>query len=185
MNCRKVRDFLLLLMPFAMIISAKVQTMTKYRSIYDFTLEGIDGKPIAFKQFKGKKILLVNTASACGYTPQYAQLEELHTFFGDRLAVVGCPSNDFGNQEPGTNEEIAAFCQTTFGVSFPISKKIKVTGADRHPLYQWLSSQDYDKEVSWNFQKFLFNEEGKLMDVVSPSTEPLSADMLSLIQLPE
>ncbi|QQS31127.1 MAG: glutathione peroxidase [Sphingobacteriales bacterium] len=158
--------------------------MTNFRTIYDFTLEGIDGKPITFKHFKGKKILIVNTASECGYTSQYAQLQELHYFFGDKLVIVGCPSNDFGNQEPGSNEEIAAFCQTNFKVEFPMSKKIKVAGEGKHPLYKWLSTQNYHKEVSWNFQKFLFNEEGKLMDVVSPATEPLSADMLSLIQLP-
>lgn len=159
----------------------QTHNMSAVTSIHDFELPGIDGKPILLAGFAGKKFLLVNTASECGYTPQYTQLQELSTHFTNSLAVVGCPSNDFGNQEPGTNEEIAVFCSRNFGVSFPLSAKIKVTGPDKHPLYQWLYEQNQQREVRWNFQKFLFDEEGKLLKVFGSGTDPLGDEILSFL----
>ncbi|OWY23381.1 glutathione peroxidase [Sphingobacteriales bacterium UPWRP_1] len=155
--------------------------MTIRSGVHGFELPGLNGKPIVLADFAGKKILLVNTASECGYTPQYARLQELSTHFNNSLVVIGCPSNDFGNQEPGTNEEIAAFCNRNYGISFPMSEKLKVTGPGKHPLYRWLYEQNQQREVGWNFQKFLFDENGQLIKVFGPGTDPLSEELLLLL----
>lgn len=154
---------------------------TPTHSIYDFELEGLNGNPVHFSNFKGKKILIVNTASACMYTPQYAQLQELHEEFANSVVVVGCPCNDFGSQEPGTNEEVAGFCQTHYGVNFPMTQKIHIKGNQKHPLYQWLCQQNDGKEVEWNFQKFLVDENGNFVRAFSPAIEPLSTAILELL----
>ncbi|MDR0802717.1 glutathione peroxidase [Fluviicola sp.] len=140
--------------------------------LYDFPLSYLNGNPIDWKDFQGKKVLLVNVASQCGLTPQYVQLQELmETFGGDRFTILGVPCNDFAGQEPGTAEEIALFCSATYGVSFPLSEKVHTVGSEIHPVYQWLVDQT-GVEVSWNFQKFLINERGEAEGVYTPQTEP-------------
>ena len=151
-------------------------------SIYDIVLEGIkEGEEINFADFRGKKIMIVNVASECGYTPQYQQLEELHRTFNDKIAIIGCPCNDFGGQEPGTNDEIHLFCTSTYDATFEMSTKLHILGEDRHPLYSWLITEAKNKGlpylVEWNFFKFLINEEGQLDFVfpsaISPFDEPI------------
>jgi glutathione peroxidase len=128
-------------------------------SIYDFKLNSLDGKEIDFAQYKGKTLLIVNTASKCGYTPQYAELQKLHDQFGSKITILGFPANNFGGQEPGTNEEIASFCKQNYGVSFQMFEKVSVKGADQHPLYQFLKEKT-GQEPSWNFCKYLVKPDG-------------------------
>jgi glutathione peroxidase len=128
-------------------------------SIYDFKMNSIDGKVIDFSQYKDKTLLIVNTASKCGYTPQYAELEKLHEQFGSKVTILGFPANNFGGQEPGTNTEIASFCKANYGVNFQMFEKISVKGADQHPLYQFLKEKT-GQEPSWNFCKYLVKPDG-------------------------
>lgn len=128
-------------------------------SIYDFKMNSIDGQEIDFKQYKGKTLLLVNVASKCGFTPQYADLEKLHEQFGDKVVVLGFPANNFKGQEPASNAEIAEFCQKNYGVKFQMFEKISVAGADQHPLYQFLKEKT-GQEPSWNFCKYLVKPDG-------------------------
>ncbi len=128
-------------------------------SIYDFKIRSIDGKEIDFAQYKGKTLLIVNTASECGYTPQYADLQELHEKFGTQITVLGFPANNFGGQEPGSNVQIASFCKKNYGVTFQLFEKISVKGGDQHPLYQYLKEKS-GKEPSWNFCKYLVKPDG-------------------------
>lgn len=155
-------------------------------TVYNIPINDIHGKPLNFADYKGKKILLVNTASQCGLTPHYAQLQELYENYKDRLVVVGLPCNDFGGQEPGTSEEIINFCLSNYSVSFPITEKVKILGDDIHPLYAFLTKEELngfaDSDVKWNFQKYLINESGELIRVFSPLTEPLSEDLLKYIE---
>jgi glutathione peroxidase len=145
-------------------------------SIYDFRVKALDGGEIDFSAFRGKKILIVNTASRCGNTPQYAGLQALYEKYQDRLVVVGFPANDFMFQEPGSNEEIAAFCEKNYGVTFPMAAKISVKGKRMAPLYRWLTEEQYNgvrsSTVKWNFQKYLIDEQGKLIAVFDPKTPP-------------
>lgn len=156
------------------------------KSFYDFKVSALDGSTIDFAKYKGKKILVVNTASECGNTPQYADLQKLYTKFGDKLVIVGFPANDFGAQEPGSNKEIAAFCSKNYSVSFPMAAKISVKGDEKAPVYQWLTEKQYngfkDSEVKWNFQKYLLNERGELIAVFAPRTSPLSDEIVNAIQ---
>lgn len=151
-------------------------------SIHQFKCEGIDGEKIDFAGFKGKKVLVVNVASECGFTPQYQQLQELYLEFQDKLMIVGFPSNQFGGQEPGTNEEIFSFCQAKYGVSFPLAAKTKVTGPEAHAVYKWLSEQarkkGLDDQVHWNFHKYLLDENGALLAVFPSSLTPLDEQIL-------
>jgi glutathione peroxidase len=149
-------------------------------SIYDFVMPSIDGREINFAEFKGKKLLLVNTASKCGYTPQYAGLQKLHEQFGDRVAVLGFPANNFLWQEPGTNEEIASFCEKNYGVTFQMFEKISVKGKDKHPLYKWLQSKA-GSAPGWNFCKYLVNEDGTEVSYFSNKVEPLDNKIIELI----
>jgi glutathione peroxidase len=146
-------------------------------SIHQFKVESVDGKTIDFADFAGKTILVVNVASECGYTQQYAQLQELHKNLGDRLAVVGFPCNDFGAQEPGSESEIRAFCTGRFGVTFPLAAKIQILGDNPHPLYRWLTQKSLngvlDSVVSWNFQKYLLDPQGRLLAAFPPSADPV------------
>jgi glutathione peroxidase len=155
-------------------------------SFYDFSLNNIEGKTINFSQFKGKKVLLVNVASKCGYTPQYEGLQELSEKYGDKVVVLGFPANNFGGQEPGSNEEIATFCEANYGVTFPMFEKISVKGIDKHPLYRWLSDSNLngwnDQEPSWNFCKYLVDEEGKLVKFFPSSVKPLSDELIKAIE---
>jgi glutathione peroxidase len=150
--------------------------------LYDFSLNYLNGKPIDWNDFKGKKVLLVNVASQCGLTPQYTQLQELNeTFGGDHFAIIGVPCNDFAGQEPGTAEEIATFCSVNYGVSFPLSEKVHTVGEEIHPIYEWLKEQT-GTEVSWNFQKYLIDQEGKIAGYFSPQTEPAESHIIDWIK---
>ncbi len=154
------------------------------QTIYDFKLQGLEGQTIDLNAFRGRKILIVNTASECGFTAQYAQLQELHDQFSEKVAIIGCPSNDFGNQEPGSHEEIARFCQSRFGLKIPLSAKMRVSGPNRHPLYAWLEAQrPGEGTVQWNFQKFLVDEQGKVSHVFAPAEDPLSEAVLSALDV--
>jgi len=148
-------------------------------TIYDFDALSIDGKPVPLKNFKGKAMLIVNTASACGFTPQFAGLEKLHETYGAKgLVVLGFPCNQFGAQDSGTNGEIAQFCQRNYGVSFPMMSKIEVNGSGAHPLYQWLSSEAPgllgSKAIKWNFTKFLVGKDGAVIKRYAPTDTPAS-----------
>jgi glutathione peroxidase len=154
-------------------------------NIYDFSVPALEGGTINFNDFKGKKILIVNTASECGYTPQYKQLEELHNEMGDRLVIIGFPANNFGGQEPGSNDQIAAFCEKNYGVSFPMAAKVSVKGSDQHELFEWLTAEenaDFTGDINWNFEKFLINEEGKLIHRYRSGTTPLDEAILSALE---
>jgi glutathione peroxidase len=146
-------------------------------SIDDFEALSIDGQPVALAQYRGKPLLIVNTASACGFTPQFGGLEKLHQTYGARgLVVLGFPCNQFGGQDPGSNEEIGAFCQKNFGVSFPMMSKVNVNGAEAHPLYQWLSAEAPgllgSKSIKWNFTKFLVGKDGRVLKRYAPQDAP-------------
>ena len=148
-------------------------------SVYDFDALGIDGKDVPLKKFKGKAILIVNTASACGFTPQFAGLELLHERFSKQgLVVLGFPCNQFGAQDAGSNGDIAAFCQLNFGVTFPMMAKIEVNGEQAHPLYRWLSAQAPgllgSKSIKWNFTKFLVAKDGRVTKRYAPTDTPES-----------
>jgi len=135
-------------------------------SLFDFKVEGLEGDELDLSQFKGKKVLVVNTASKCGYTPQYEGLQKLYEAQQGKLIIIGFPANNFGAQEPGTNAEIETFCQQNYGVTFPMAAKVSVKGADIHPLFKWILEQenpDYSGDIKWNFEKFLFDEEGHLI----------------------
>ena len=146
-------------------------------SIYDFEARQINGKDIALSQFKGKVMLIVNTASKCGFTPQFSGLEELHkSYTGKGLVVLGFPCNQFGSQDPGADDEIAEFCQVNYGVSFPMMGKIDVNGPAAHPLYKWLSSEAPgllgSKGIKWNFTKFLVGKDGQVIRRYAPTDKP-------------
>ncbi|MEJ6021243.1 glutathione peroxidase [Ramlibacter sp. PS4R-6] len=148
-------------------------------TIYDFEAQQIDGKTVPLSKFKGKPMLIVNTASACGYTPQFAGLEELHKAYGGKgLVVLGFPCNQFGSQDPGSNEEISSFCQVNYGVSFPMMAKIDVNGSGAHPLYQWLTKEAPGvlgtTSIKWNFTKFLVGKDGEVIKRFGPQDEPKS-----------
>ena len=150
-------------------------------SVYDFKVPGLDGKEINLASFKGKKVLIVNTASKCGYTPQYTELEQLHKAYKDKLVVIGFPANNFGGQEPGTNEEIQEFCQKNYGVSFLMAEKVSVKGDDIHPLFKYLTDEakkmGVEDPIKWNFSKFLIDEKGKLVGVFPSKVKPMSEEI--------
>lgn len=155
-------------------------------SFYDFKVKDIDGNDFELSSLKGKKVLVVNTASKCGLTPQYEQLQELYEKYSDKnFTIIGFPANNFMKQEPGTNEEIAEFCQKNYGVTFQMMSKISVKGDDMHPLYKWLTSKSkngvLDSEVGWNFQKYLIDENGKLVEMVEPKVKPNDDKIVSWI----
>ena len=148
-------------------------------AIHDFSAQQIDGKTVPLKRFKGQVMLIVNTASACGFTPQFAGLEELHQRYGPRgLVVLGFPCNQFGAQDPGSNEEIAGFCQLNYGVSFPMMAKVEVNGPGASPLYQWLTAEAPgllgSKAIKWNFTKFLVGKDGNVIRRYAPTDTPQS-----------
>jgi glutathione peroxidase len=163
--------------------TATTVTPVTAKSIYDFKVEALDGSTIDFASFKGKKILVVNTASECGYTPQYEGLEALYKKYQDKLVIVGFPANNFGGQEPGSNTEIKEFCKKNYGVSFPMAAKISVKGDDAAPIYKWLCSKKengvLDAEVGWNFGKFLLDEKGNLITYFPSKVAPMSEELTS------
>ncbi|MFA8435126.1 MAG: glutathione peroxidase [Marinifilaceae bacterium] len=156
------------------------------KSLYDFKVTTIDGKPFDLSQLKGKKVLIVNTASKCGLTPQYKDLESLYKQYNqNNFIIIGFPANNFMNQEPGSDKEIKEFCSKNYGVSFPMMSKISVKGKDIHPLYSWLTQKSQngkmDSKVKWNFQKYLIDEKGQLVDVVFPREKPTSDKIVNWI----
>jgi glutathione peroxidase len=155
-------------------------------TVYNYKLKTIKGEPLDLSTYKGKKILLVNTASACGLTPQYKQLEELHENFKDRLEIIGLPCNDFAGQEPGTEQEIEKFCEINFGVTFPLTSKVKIKGDQPDAIYEFLTKKELngfaDSVVEWNFQKYLVDENGNLIGVFAPPVDPLSDEILKAIE---
>jgi glutathione peroxidase len=153
-------------------------------TLHDFTLIGIDGKPMPLKQFEGKPVLLVNTASECGFTGQYDGLEKLWQTYKDKgLVIIGVPANDFGGQEPGKAEEIATFCKLNYGVTFPLADKTVVKGSGAHPVYVWAGDQaGMVGRPKWNFHKYLFSRDGKFVDWFSTPTEPMSSKITKAVE---
>jgi len=175
-----------LLIPVLLILSTS--QIYAQASFYDFTVKDINGEDFSLAQLKGKKVLIVNTASKCGFTPQYEGLEKLYKKYGSEdFMIIGFPANNFARQEPGTNEEIAEFCSLNYGVTFPMMSKISVKGDDIHPLYAWLTSEEIngveDSKVKWNFQKYLIDEKGSLIGHLGPKQKPDSEEILSFIEL--
>ncbi len=159
-----------------MIISLTGLAQTS--GFYNFKVKTLEGKDFDFASLKGKKVMVVNTASKCGFTPQYKDLEELYEKYQGQLVIIGFPANNFLNQEPGSATEIRAFCTANYGVTFPMMEKISVKGSDMAPIYKWLTSKEQngvmDSSVKWNFQKYLIDENGKLIDVIYSSEKPTS-----------
>jgi len=154
--------------------------VTSSTELYKFKLTDIDGKGFDLSQYRGKKILIVNTASKCGYTPQYAELQKLADTYKDKVVVVGFPANNFAQQDPGSNSEIKTFCQKRFGVTFPLSEKVSVKGDDIAPLFKYLTeapNPDFTGEIKWNFEKFLIDENGKLIHRFRSPVTPMSPEL--------
>ncbi len=174
-------------MVIVMALSASTATSQPASGFYSFKVKAIDGTEFDLASLKGKKVMVVNTASKCGLTPQYAELEELYKTYGvsGDFVIIGFPANNFMNQEPGTDEEIEAFCSENYGVTFPMMSKISVKGKDIHPLYKWLTTKELngvrDSDVTWNFQKYLIDENGNLADVITPREKPMSEKVLNWI----
>lgn len=159
-------------------------TSAQTKTLHDFTVETIEGKTFPLSQLKGKKVMVVNTASKCGLTPQYEDLEKLYKQYGgEKFVIVGFPANNFMSQEPGSNQEIREFCSKNYGVTFPMMAKISVKGDDIHPLYIWLTTKTengvLDAEISWNFQKFLIDENGNIVDYLKPREKPDSEKVIN------
>ncbi len=167
------------------ILPSKKDNLIK-TSIYQFKVEGLSGGMIDFSQFKGKKILVVNTASKCGFTPQYEYLEKLYQQYKDKLVIVGFPANNFGSQEPGTNDEIKAFCTKNYGVTFPMAAKVSVKGDDIAPIFKWLTNKTengvLDADIKWNFTKFLLDEHGNLIAKFDSNVGPMSEDIVKYLK---
>lgn len=173
-------NLILLFLTMATILNAQ-------QTLHDFTVKDIYGEPFDMARLKGKKVMVVNTASKCGFTPQYKDMEQLYKTYKDKnFTIIGFPANNFLHQEPGTNEQIIEFCQLNYGVTFPMMAKISVKGKDIHPLYKWLTSKELnrkmDSKVKWNFQKYLVDEQGKLVDVVYSKESPLSDRIIEWIE---
>ena len=162
------------------------KTMSDQPDFYSLQARTLEGKTVDFSSFRGKKVLLVNTATACGLTPQLEGLQELHQQFGDQLVVVGIPTNDFASQEPRDGEEIGAFCQRNYGVDFLMLEKSTTKGSDKHPVFKWLTEKNLNGKKSsriwWNFQKYLVNEKGELVDYFLPITKPNSPKILKQLK---
>ena len=154
-------------------------------SIHDFTFKTINGEKKSFADFKGKKLLIVNTASKCGFTPQYEELQELYKKYGDKLEIIGFPANNFGGQEPGTNDDIATFCKANYGVTFTMAAKVSVKGDDMHPIFKWLTTQENENftgDIKWNFEKFFIDENGILKTRFRSSVKPMSKKITALLE---
>ncbi|REG88585.1 glutathione peroxidase [Algoriphagus antarcticus] len=158
---------------------------TVAKSFYDFKMKDLNGKEVDFSSFKGKKIMVVNVASKCGYTPQYEALQKLYEEHSDKIVILGFPANNFGGQEPGSNEDIQSFCSENYGVTFPMFEKISVKGFDKDPLYRWLSDSELNgwnnEEPSWNFCKYILNEEGELIKFFPSKVAPLDEEIIDII----
>lgn len=156
-------------------------SLAQSTDLYSYSFTDIDGNEVSMEQFKGKKILIVNVASKCGYTPQYEELQKLHVQYGDKVTLIGFPCNQFMHQEPGEESEIKEFCQRNYGVEFLMASKIDVKGDDQHPIYKWLTSKELNgvesTKVAWNFQKYLIDESGKYMEKFEPGVKPLDKEI--------
>ena len=174
-----MKKILFILMAFLGLFSSQAQ---QAKSIHSFKVKALDGKTIDFSKFKGKKILIVNTASECGFTPQYEGLQKLYETYKDQLVIVGFPANNFGGQEPGSNEEIGAFCKKNYGVTFPMAAKVSVKGKDIAPIFKFLTDKKLNgvksTTILWNFEKFLLNEKGELIDRFVSTTNPTSESIM-------
>lgn len=164
-----------------------IDTKKGSKSVYDFTLKDVGGRDVKLDQFRGKVVMLVNVASKCGYTPQYDGLQKIYEQYKDRgFVVLGFPANNFGEQEPGTNEEIKEFCRINYGVTFPIFAKISVKGEDQHPLYKYLTEKETDPEfageIKWNFNKFLLGKDGKIIARFDSKDKPEDAKVIQAIE---
>jgi glutathione peroxidase len=166
----------------SLLILSAVAGFKSSPGFYDFKVKTLEGKEFDFSSLKGKKVMIVNTASKCGFTPQYKQLEDLYEKYKDELVIIGFPANNFGKQEPGTASQIREFCTKNYNVTFPLMEKISVKGNDMAPIYRWLTSKSengvMDSEVKWNFQKYLIDENGKLVDVLYSRETPESEKVL-------
>jgi glutathione peroxidase len=173
---------------FLIMLVTNVSAVDETKNFHDFTVTTIDGEEFPLSQLKGKKVLVVNVASKCGLTPQYKQLQELYEKYGKdgRFVIIAFPANNFGRQEPGSDEEIKEFCTSKYAVTFPMMSKISVKGEDIAPLYRWLTSASengkQDATVTWNFQKFLIDEQGNWVDTVEPKTLPTDERIVSWIE---
>jgi len=168
------------------ILSCGTTTSNAQESIYDVQINSITGDKIDLSDFKGKKILFVNVASECGFTKQYTGLERLYQLYKDKLVVIGVPCNQFGGQEPGTDEEIIKFCKENYGVSFLLTEKIEVKGEGIHPLYKWLCTKEINGKsnstVKWNFEKYLVNEKGEFVNYFYSTTKPMSSKIVDYLK---
>ena len=178
----KIRNILIVTLSLLLSTAGFAQ-----QNFHSFKTKTIDGEEFDLASLKGKKVLVVNTASKCGLTPQYKELEELYKKYkDDNFVIIGFPANNFMSQEPGTNEEIAEFCELNYGVSFPMMSKISVKGKDQDPIYNWLTSKSQngkiDADVSWNFQKFMIDEKGDMVDFAGPRESPLSDKIVQWIE---
>jgi glutathione peroxidase len=181
-GCKKEKEEVTKLQ--AVVVESELQDAEE---IFQFQVADLYGEDFDFSKLKGKKIMVVNTASECGLTPQYEGLQKLYDTYKDKnFVIVGFPANNFGGQEPGSDQQIAAFCKENYGVSFPMMSKISVKGADMHEVYQFLTEKEknglQDSEVAWNFQKYLLNEQGQLEKVLSPKTLPTDAEIVNWIE---
>lgn len=179
--------FSMLAAAFAMATQINKPTTPPAKNFHDLSILALDGKTtINFKDFKGKKVLLVNTASECGYTPQYTELQKLSDKYAGKLVVIGFPCNQFGEQEPGSSEQIDKFCKARYGVTFLMTQKIDVKGDNQHDVYKWLTAKQYNKikdvNVRWNFGKFLVDENGKFIEYFPSQVTPMDAQITSLIE---
>ena len=170
-----------------LMMSAAAAWAQTPENFYSFKVQTLEGKEFDFSSLKGKKVMIVNTASKCGNTPQYVELEKMYQEYGgDKFVIIGFPANNFLSQEPGTNKEIREFCTQNYGVTFPMMAKISVKGKDMHALYKWLTEKKLngvmDSEVKWNFQKYLIDENGKLVKVIDPKVKPYDDSVLSWVK---
>jgi glutathione peroxidase len=168
------------------LMAIGITAMAQNKNLHSFTAKTIDGKDFSFSSLKGKKVLVVNTASECGLTPQYKELEALYKEYKDKgFVIVGFPANNFGSQEPGSNTEIKSFCTKNYGVTFQMMEKISVKGDDKHPIYKYLTEKKengkMDAEVSWNFQKFMIDEKGDLIGFIPPQGSPKDEKIIQFI----
>lgn len=167
---------------FGLLKEILFPSLKKFRGLlYDIKVNSLDGKPVHFNQYRGKNLLIVNTASNCAYTTQFETLQKLHETYGQDVTVLGFPANNFLWQEPGTNVEIANFCQENFGVTFQMFEKISVKGRDQHPLYQWLSAKS-GRKPSWNFCKYLINKKGDIIGFYGPKVNPMDEEIINKIK---
>ncbi|MFT5778143.1 MAG: glutathione peroxidase [Crocinitomicaceae bacterium] len=187
MNIKLIISTMTLFGLFSFMFNPKIKELkTPVQPIYEIEINALNGDALDLSDYSGKKLLIVNVASKCGFTPQYKGLQELQEAYGDQLTIIGVPCNQFMGQEPGTSEEIASFCQVNYGVTFQITEKVDVKGKDQHPLYQWLTKKENNgsenSSVKWNFQKYLISENGELEAIFSTKTVPMSEEITKHFQ---